>query len=275
MKTEAPGRLLRVLRQRQPLVHYMGNFVTMGFVANGLLATGARTVMALAPEETAAIVSGCDALVLNAGTPTRERFSAWDLAAREARRRGKPMLLDPVGAGASPWRRQRLEDFLGAWVPDIIRGNPAEIAALLEEQAAHPGVDATRTTKTRDGARLAQTAACRLGTVVAVTGEVDFVSDGREILALGHGHPWLRQVTGAGCLLTGIMAAFAAVEAKMLTAAAASLTFYGRAAEAAAREARGPGTFAAALLDTLYGLEAEDLEPVRWWSLGKPAEEHR
>ncbi len=265
MQTDTPGRLLEDLRKRQPLVHYMGNFVTMGFVANGLLGLGARPVMALAAEEVAAIAAGCDALVLNAGTPTRERLDTWGLATREAAQRGIPVLLDPVGAGASPWRRERLEAFLEVWKPGIIRGNYVEIAALVNSRATHPGVDAPPGGEHGDGATLASTAARSLATVVAVTGEVDFVSDGRETLALGHGHPWLRRVTGAGCLLTGIMAAFAAVEPRALTAAAAGLACYGRAAEIAGRDTAGPGTFAGKLLDTLYGLDTQDLQPLRCW----------
>ncbi|NGZ74950.1 hydroxyethylthiazole kinase [Saccharibacillus sp. VR-M41] len=251
------GELLERLRSERPLVHNITNTVVTNFTANGLLALGASPVMAYAREEVADMAKVAGALVLNIGTLTAELVEACIIAGKAANEAGVPVLLDPVGAGATPYRTESSLRILREVKVAIVRGNAAEIAHLTGEIREIKGVDAG------DGGgeapvELAVRAAAKLGTVVAVTGREDVITDGTKGFVVAGGDELLARVTGAGCLLTSVMGAFAAVERDPLRAGAAALTLYGAAAEAAAVQAggRGPGSFQIAFLDALAGLSA-------------------
>lgn len=249
------GERLGKLRRQRPLVHNITNTVVTNFTANGLLALGASPVMAYAREEVADMARAAGALVLNIGTLTAEVVEACIIAGKAANEAGVPVLLDPVGAGATPYRTESCLRILRETNVAIVRGNAAEIAHLAGETREIKGVDAG------DGSgeasvELAVRAADKLGTVVAVTGREDVITDGKKGFVVTGGDELLTRVTGSGCLLTSVMGAFAAVEKDPLRAGAAALAWYGAAGEIAASAAggRGPGSFQIALLDALAGL---------------------
>jgi hydroxyethylthiazole kinase len=240
------GVLARV-RDERPLVHNITNFVVMNLTANALLAVGASPVMAHAPEEVADFAKMARALVVNMGTIDSGFFPAMDVAARAARKKGVPWVLDPVGVGATHYRRG-IGRHLVKMKPAVVRGNASEIMALAGEAAEGKGVDS------RDESVAAIEAARRLSikrrTVVAVTGKTDYVVAGETVTAIEGGHPMVQQVTGTGCTTTALVGAFLAV-APPEEAAIAALHLMKWAAEQAAAEARGPGGFGVALLDAL------------------------
>jgi hydroxyethylthiazole kinase len=255
----APGETLGRLRAQKPLVHQITNYVVMNETANATLALGALPVMAHAREEVEEMVGLASALVINIGTLSPDWVDAMLLAGRAAGARGIPIVVDPVGAGATAYRTEtarRLLDELGV---TILRGNPGEIATLVGVDAEVRGVESVAAAS--DPADLARQAGRALGVVAAVTGAVDQVSDGERVLAVANGDPLLATVSGTGCMSTAITGAFVAVRpAEPLAAAAEALVAFGVAGEDAAAQARGPGTFHAALYDALYGLDPETLD---------------
>lgn len=240
---EMTGSLFRAVRERGPRVHCITNNVAQSFTANMLLAAGAVPSMSHAPEEVADFVRRADAVLVNLGTLDAERRAAALTASEQAIHAGKPWALDPVFVQASGPRRALAADLL-ANEPAVVRANEPELAAL----AGGEGDDAA-------AARLA--AAHR--TVVCRTGAVDAVTDGARTVRIANGHPFMTQVTAIGCAGTALMCAALAVEADALLAAAATFLLVGVAGEIAAERARGPGSFAADLLDAVYAMDARML----------------
>jgi hydroxyethylthiazole kinase len=253
----AAAALLARLRDARPLIHHITNTVTQNDVANVTLAIGASPVMAHAPEEVEAMVAQARALVLNLGTPTVERVDAMLRAARRANSERIPIVLDPVGAGATPFRTAQIGRLLAEARLAGVRGNAGEIAALAGRPCAVRGVDAApgRDTAAGEVMEYAAALAVRLRCAVAATGETDVLTDGARLVHLPHGHPWLRQITGSGCMATACIGAFAAVEEDALAAAVAGLACFEIAAEQAAKVAVGPGSFRVALFDALAALD--------------------
>ena len=245
------GDDLRVLRERKPLVHQITNYVVMNETANATLALGALPVMAHALEEVEEMAALAGALVLNIGTLSPDWIEAMLRAGRAANAAGVPIVLDPVGAGATRYRTDSARRLLGELEVAVVRGNAAELATLAGQEAEIRGVESI----SKGGVELARAAARALGTVAAVTGPVDHVSDGETVLAVANGHELLGTVTGTGCMSTAVTGAFLAVSQEPLLAAAEALVAFGVAGEDAAREAKGPGSFHAALYDALYNLD--------------------
>jgi len=253
----AAGLLTRV-REARPLVHHITNTVTQNDVANATLAIGASPVMAHAPEEVEAMVAQARALVLNVGTLTVAAVDAMVRAARRANAGGIPVVLDPVGVGATPFRTAQVERLLAEARVACVRGNTGEIAALAGRPGMVRGVDAVSdggADSADDRVRLASALAVRLRCAVAATAEVDVLTDGARLVLLPLGHPWLGQITGSGCMATACIGAFAAVEEDALAAAVAGLACFEIAAEQAAKIASGPGSFRVALFDALAALD--------------------
>ena len=240
------------IRREGPLVHNVTNLVAMTLSANVLIAAGASPIMSAAPEETADLAGFSGALVVNIGTLTRDWIEGARAAVRGARAAGRPWILDPVGVGATAFRRETTQGLL-AQSPRIVRGNASEIMALAGASAGGKGVDSTA------GAEAAGKPARRLamatGAVVAVTGPVDLVTDGIRTLTVANGHPLLTRTTASGCALTALIGAWAAVLDDPLEATAGAMAAYGVAAELAATRAAGCGSFVAALLDALGELD--------------------
>ncbi len=253
-----PGADLRAIRERKPLVHQITNYVVMNETANATLALGALPVMAHAPQEVEEMASAAGALVLNIGTLSDQWIQGMVRAGAAANRAGVPVVLDPVGAGATRYRTATALRLLDELDVAVVRGNSAEIATLAGQEAEIRGVEAVGAAA---GPELAQAAARALGCVAAVTGAVDHVSDGERHYAVANGHELLGTVTGTGCMATAIAGCFLAVRPEApLEAAAEALVVFGVAGEDAATGAKGPGSFHAALYDALYNLDADTLD---------------
>lgn len=256
MASAAAGLMARV-RVGKPLVHHITNLVVMNETANITLCAGALPVMAHAKEEVEEMTSAAKALVLNIGTLWPEQVESMLLAGHCANRCGVPIILDPVGAGATRLRTATGWRLLEELSIAITRGNAAEIAALAGYQANISGVESGIVAC--DHAELAAKFARQYGCVAAMTGAVDMVTDGTRIVRVANGHPMMTSVTGTGCMATSVVAAYAAVESDFVAAAAIALAAYGLAGELAARNAKGPGSLHVGLYDALAGLTAESL----------------
>jgi hydroxyethylthiazole kinase len=250
----SPGATLRTIRERKPLVHNITNYVVMNETANATLALGALPVMAHAAEEVEEMVRLASALVLNIGTLSAHWVESMLVAGAAAAGRGIPIVLDPVGAGATEYRTLTARRILDSVDVTVVRGNAGEVATLVGAHAEVRGVESI--VAGLEPAELARTAARRLGTAVSVTGPVDHVSDGERVLAVANGHELLATVTGTGCMSTALTGCFLAAKPnEPVEAAAEALAALGVAAEDAARGADGPGTFHARLYDGLYALD--------------------
>ena len=256
----AAATLLGVLREAPPLTHCITNTVVTGFTANVLLALGAAPAMVDIVVEAEMFAGVASGVLINLGTPTPEQRAASLEAVTGATNAGTPWVLDPVAIGVLPVRTGLAHELV-ALRPTAIRGNASEILALAGLSAGGRGVDATDSTDA--AADAAATLARRHGSVVAVSGPVDLVTDGERVLRLSNGHDLLTRVTGGGCALGAVMAAFLgaarATEHDALTAVAAASLVYTIAAEQAAAASAGPGSFAVALLDALAAVGADDV----------------
>lgn len=265
---------LRQVRAARPLVHNITNFVVMNTTANALLALGASPVMAHAPEEVEEMVGLAGALVLNIGTLSGPWVESMLLAGRAAGERGIPVILDPVGAGASRLRTATSLDLLRETRPAILRANASEIlavagamgavdsrrlgAALAAAGGSTRGVDSAHSGQgVEDVARaVAQAAGC----VVVASGAVDIVADARRAVMVSGGSDLMPLVTGMGCTATALAGAFAAVVPDAFEAAVAAMAVMGAAGAVAAARAQGPGTLQLHFLDALHALAREDLQ---------------
>ncbi len=249
---------LRKIRETKPLIHNITNFVVMNYTANVLLAMGASPVMAHAKNEVEDMVSFAGALVLNIGTLTDNWVTSMILAGQRASALGKPIILDPVGAGATPLRTSAAKAIIEKTKTSVIRGNASEILSLGSQQSTTKGVDTTDSVQ--DAARTASFLAKELNTILAITGPVDLVTDGSRVFNIANGHSLMPYVTGTGCSATAVIGAFTAVDKDYLTATATALAFFGLAGEMAGKTASGPGSFMIHLLDCLYTMTPEQLE---------------
>jgi hydroxyethylthiazole kinase len=255
----SPGATLRELRERKPLVHQITNYVVMNETANATLALGALPVMAQAREEVEEMVALASALVLNIGTLSEHWIESMLLAGGAAGARGIPVVLDPVGAGATTYRTDTARQILNDVRVTVLRGNAGEVATLVGADAEVRGVESIASGL--EPAELAREAGRQLGIVASVTGPVDHVSDGDRVLAVANGHPLLASVTGTGCMSSALTGCFLAVKPQEpLAAAAEALAAFGVAAEDAAAGAEGPGTFHARLYDALAALHPDTLD---------------
>jgi len=255
----SPGATLRELRERKPLVHQITNYVVMNETANATLALGALPVMAHAREEVEEMVRLAGALVLNIGTLSPHWVEAMLAAGKAANAAGVPVVLDPVGAGATAYRTNTAKQILGEVDVAVLRGNAGEVATLVGVDAEVRGVESMGVGE--EASELARAAGRNLRLVASVTGPVDHVSDGERVLAVANGHELLGAVSGTGCMSSAITGCFlAAKPSEPLEAAAEALAAFGVAAEDAARGAEGPGTFHARLYDGLYALDPDTLD---------------
>ena len=245
--------LMEELRGRRPLVHCITNYVTANDCANILLAIGASPIMADDPEETEEIASAASALVLNMGTPSRRKLEAMVRAGKSANETGIPVILDPVGAGASCLRREMVARITSEVKVDILRGNASEISFAAGLASREKGVDVSEADQGTDRTEAALAAAERLGCTVAVTGPVDVVTDGRRVALIQGGASLMARVTGTGCMTSALVGAFAGAGEDPFTAASAALAAMGIAGQIAFAKAgdAGCGSFHMALLDAV------------------------
>ena len=252
-----PGATLGLVRERRPLIHNITNYVVMNETANAILALGALPVMAHAKEEVAEMVGLAGALVLNIGTLSEHWIEPMLIAGATANERGVPVVLDPVGAGATAYRTETARRLLDEIDVAVLRGNAGEVATLVGVEAEVRGVESVDAGG--DPADLARTAARTLGLVASVTGPVDHVSDGERAAAVANGHELLASITGTGCMSTAMTGCFLAGKADPFEAAVEALVAFGVAGEDAAAGARGPGSFHVGLYDALAGLDPASL----------------
>ena len=270
--------LIHRVRGKNPLVHCITNYVTAGDCANMLLACGGSPIMADDLAEAAAITAGCDALVLNLGTPHAGTLPAMAAAGKQANQLGHPVVLDPVGVGASPFRRGAAEQLFREVQFSLIRGNISEVKDLLNIRSQGKGVDAGAldavTEETiPEGIALAQQLWAQTGAAVAITGVIDLVADGEGAYVIRGGHPMLSRITGSGCMLSAVCGAFlAACPDKPAMAAAGAVSSMGLCGEIAAarlREGEGTGSFRTYLMDAMSLLDDQQ------WMGGTNIEYHQ
>jgi len=251
------------VRERSPLVHSITNLVVINFNANVLLAAGASPVMAHAHEEVADMVGIAQALVLNIGTLDPYWIESMQLALRAAAKRGIPVVLDPVGAGATKYRNESIEQLLMTALPTVVRGNGSEIMSVAGSAVQTRGVDSSA--GTNDALSAAQSLVQRTQGVVCVSGPIDHVLDGsRRWAQLSNGHAWMTRITGVGCSATALIGAFCAVQPDAWRATVAAMALLGVVGEVAAEKViacgRGVGSLQMALLDELQLLDQSTFE---------------
>ncbi|MBS3978826.1 MAG: hydroxyethylthiazole kinase [Rhodobacteraceae bacterium] len=252
---EDAGAYLATMRATAPLVHCITNFVAMNVSANVLLAAGASPAMVHACEEVAEFAGLSQALSVNIGTLDAAWAEAMEMAAQTMAAAGRPWVLDPVGVGATRFRRDVCARLL-VLRPTIIRGNASEILALAGMGGAGRGADSADPVAAAEAS--ARDLATRSGAVIAVSGQVDYVTDGSQAFRIVNGNAMMPRVTALGCSLNGVIAAFAAGQ-PALPATLAALAYYGLAGERAAKGTTGPGSFQVAFLDALYTLSPQDV----------------
>lgn len=245
------------IRAEAPLVHNITNYVVMNTTANALLAIGASPVMAHAEEEVEDMVGLASALVINIGTLSTPWIRSMEKAARAARKKEIPMILDPVGCGATRLRTETARRLLVEGQPAVVRGNGSEIRALYSSEQATKGVDSRHEAEAALDA--AWNLSSRYGCAVSVSGPVDVIIHGDSVIRVKNGHPLMPRVTGLGCTASALTGAFAAVNRSHLHAAAHAMAVMGIAGEMAAERARGPAGFQAHFIDALYGLKKKDI----------------
>ena len=240
------------IRRNRPLVHNITNFVVMNITANALLAAGASPVMAHAKEEVEDMASIANALVLNIGTLSPVWVEAMELAQNRALVRKIPVVLDPVGAGATAYRTATAATILARGV-SLVRGNASEIMALAGAAGGTKGVDSTA--QSSDATASAELLLQKGAAVVCISGETDYIISAKGTCAIANGHPMMPQVTGLGCTATALCGAFLAVNPDTAQAAAHAMALMGIAGELAAEKAKGPGSFVPEFLDALYEIQ--------------------
>ena len=257
MKSKKFSDLFARLREKRPLVHHITNYVTVNDCANITISTGAAPVMADAPEEVCEMVMYAGALVLNIGTLNKGQIESMILAGGMANDRKIPVVLDPVGAGATRFRTDSAQYLLDELEITILKGNAGEVGILAGAESKVRGVDSHGITG--DVVKIARNFAKEAGITVVVSGITDIVTDGKRILLVDNGHPMMGSISGTGCMAASVTGAFAAVSDDPVIASAAALAAFGIAGEKAASGARGPYSFKVALFDEMAALEPEDI----------------
>ncbi|EMO29028.1 hydroxyethylthiazole kinase [Leptospira noguchii] len=242
------------LRKQSPLTHVMTNIVVTNWTANVLLAIGSSPAMVIAKEEAGEFAKIASALLINVGTVTSEDSIAMKIAAAAAHQTKTPWVLDPVAAGALGFRTELVKELLN-FKPTVIRGNASEILALAGTEGGGKGVDSTALSS--DALPFAKILAEKTGAVIAISGEIDYVTNGKETISISGGDPIMTQVTGAGCSLGGVIASFLGIQKDPLRATASASAIFAIAGTRSAKISKGPGSFAVNFLDQLNLLSTE------------------
>lgn len=274
MNKDFLATVFAAVQRHRPLVHQITNYVTVNDCANATLAIGGSPVMAHSIHEAGDMASLSQALLLNIGTPDENAAAAMLQAGKAANRKGIPVLLDPVGAGATAFRKELCERLLRSIRIDILRGNQAEIRALLQMPSDTRGVDSLDDQD--DFGELAACAAKKFRCITAVTGRIDCLSNGKQIIRIANGHPLLQKITGTGCMCSALCATCAgACPENLLEAAATGVAISGLAGEEAAKRmlpGEGTGSFHLRLIDAFSTMTAETLQQKTKFTHGHPIE---
>lgn len=255
---EGGKNLWQRMKEARPLVHHITNFVAMPEQAHATLAIGASPVMALYPEESGDMCSIADALLINIGIPSNEFLSAMKKAMHTANSKNIPILLDPVGYGATPFRNYVVDTLLKEYRVTVIKGNSGEIMALAGNSGMVRGVDAVGDTNLglKD---IVKSLADRFNSIVIATGEEDFVSNGRDVMSIRGGSRMLRNITGSGCIAGSVISAVLGTKGDPLVASITGLIAFKLSAKRAEEESNGPGSFRMHLFDELSLIKGEDI----------------
>lgn len=248
---------LTAIREKSPLVHNITNYVAMNFTANALLAVGASPVMAHAVEEMEDMTAIAGALMINIGTLDKQWVEGMLAAGRAMNNRGGVTVLDPVGAGATPYRTQTAWKIINECHPTIIRGNGSEIMALVNADVKSKGVDSSAASS--DAVESAKMLAKQTGAIVTISGATDYVTDGERIEQLTNGSPMQTLVTAMGCTASSMVAAFAAINPDPFEASLHAMALMGVVGELAAKKSAGPGSLLTNFNDLLYTITPEEL----------------
>lgn len=258
MNKEQIIELLEKVREKSPLVHNITNYVVMNNTANALLAIGASPVMAHAYEEVEDMVSIASSLVINMGTLSSNWVEAMIKAGKKASELKKPIVFDPVGVGATTYRTTTAEKIILSCKPTIIRGNASEIMALSNSNITTKGVDSIMSGNV--ALESAKSLAEQTNSVVIISGETDFITDGKKVITLKNGSPLMAKVTGMGCTATAIIGAFASIEENVMKASVSAMAVMGITGEMAAEKSSGTGSMQMNFLDILSQINAQDIE---------------
>lgn len=271
MKKTALSTALANVRTSTPLVHCITNYVTVNDCANALLACGGSPIMSDEPKDVADIQTICGGLVLNIGTLNEQTIAGMHVAGKRATELGHPIVLDPVGAGASALRTQTASELLDNYDVAVIRGNMSEMKALAGAAATTRGVDvnpddAVTDENLAESAAFAKALAAKTGAIVAITGAIDLVADPERAVAIRNGSPIMGKITGTGCMLSCVTAAYAVAnpnaQLEAVVAAVAGSGVAGEMALARMQPVDGNASFRTYLIDALYNMNGEALEAV-------------
>lgn len=261
MLTESIKNLFSKVRENTPLVHHLTNTVTINDCANVTLAIGGSPVMATSLQEVEHMVQLSSALVINFGTIDNGMYESMLIAGKAANAKGIPVIFDPVGVGATPFRTQRAKMYIEQVKVSIIRGNVSEVYALIGGKSQTKGVDAGEIAISKS--EVAVKAAKQLQTVVVISGEQDVVSDGKRMVHIHNGDVWLTKITGTGCMTASLIACFASVSDDFFQAAVAGMSVMSLAGELAKEhlnEKDGIGTYRMKLMDEIFFMDGERWE---------------
>lgn len=252
--------MMEKVRKTCPLVHHITNYVTVNDCANVCICAGGSPVMTDAAEDIPEMVRIASAVVLNIGTLNARTVDSMMLAGRTANRYSIPVILDPVGVGATSYRTSTAWDILDNIKVAVIKGNHGEISVLAGSGGEVRGVDSVAGSE--DVASAAKRLAERTGAIVAATGETDYISDGKAVITLRNGSPLLAAVSGTGCMLSSVVGAYVGACGASAESVASAVSVFTIASEVAVREGKvfGPGSFKTKLLDTMYNLKQGDVD---------------
>ncbi len=251
----------RAISEKRPLVHHITNWVTIYDCANITRAFGALPVMAHAPEEVEEMTGIASALVLNIGTLTTDLIDAMILSGKAANKRGIPVIVDAVGAGATKMRTEKMDEILSKVRVDMLKGNSAEIGTIAGVKAEVRGVEAISVAE--KPIVIAQALAKKLGNVVVITGKDDIVSSAQECYVISNGDALMGKVVGTGCMAASVLGCFASVGSEYAKQSAAAMACYGIAGEIAAKKSEGPGTFKERFYDAAHALSKNQIDSMQ------------
>jgi hydroxyethylthiazole kinase len=254
--TEKLWQLRQKVKEKSPLVHNITNYVVMNTTANALLAIGASPVMAHAEDEVQDMVQIANSLVINIGTLSSKWVNAMKLALKKANQFNKPVVLDPVGAGATPYRNKVVAELLANGIFSVIRGNASEIMALASTQIKTRGVDTTESSSNAESA--AKSLNKKYGCVVCISGATDYIINENKLVKINNGHPLMSKVTGMGCTATALIGAFIGTGEDIFDSVVAATAVMAIAGELAFLFSQGPGSLQMNFLDKLYNMTKEE-----------------
>ena len=250
-------RDLLLIREKSPLVQNITNYVAMNFTAKALLAVGASPIMAHTIEEMEDLSKIISALVINIGTLDSGRVKSMLTVGKAAKSLGKPVILDPVGVGSSSFRTQTAWDIIKTCHPSIIRGNGSEIMAFIDADIKSKGVDSSESAA--DALESAKILAQQTNAIVVISGQTDFITDGKQVATIGNGSRLMTYVTAMGCTSTSIIGAFAAINRNYFEAATHGMALMGVCGERAIQKKAAPGSLSVNFIDELYSITPKQL----------------